>query len=109
MDAPGTGTARTLPKTAAEPDKMPDIEGMCARVSEIRATADRLQIRAREIELRLLGPMPVEAEGAAPAAINVPCLTGMIGADTREINTALREVGHSLDRIYQELGSIGAE
>ena len=108
MDAPGTGTARTLAKTAAEPDKLPDLEAMCTRVSEIRSTAARLQARAREIEIRILGPTPAD-DAPGVAAANVPCLTGVVGTDTRETDASLREIGHSLDRIYQELGSIGAE
>ncbi len=90
------------------PNKTPDIEAICARLSEVREQADRLRVRAREVEVRILGPQPAD-DSPAIAAENVPCLTGVIGSDTREAELALREVSHSLDRIYQELGSIGQE
>ncbi|KKM89540.1 hypothetical protein LCGC14_1247720 [marine sediment metagenome] len=102
-----TGTARAEPGKA--PESMPDIEAMCARASEVRKQADRLRIRAREVEVRILGPQPAEEASPAVAAANVPCLTGVIGALERETTTALRDVGHSLDRLFRSLGSVGQE
>ena len=90
------------------PDKMPDIEAMCARASELREHADRLRVRAREVEVRILGPEPVD-EASDIAAANAPCLTGVIGAHERETTAALRDVGHSLDRLFRALGCIGQE
>ncbi len=105
------GAARAEPRAelGKSPDKMPDIEAMCARASELHETADRLRVRAREVEVRILGPQPAEEAATAVAAANVPCLTGVIGALERETTAALREVGHSLDRLFRSLGSIGQE
>ena len=108
MEHGGAAQAKPRAEPGKAPNKTPDIEAMCARVSEICETANRLQARAREIEVRILGPTPAD-DSPAIAAENVPCLTGVIGSDTREAELALREVSHSLDRIYQELGSIGQE
>ena len=100
---------RTLGVAAPpEPDKMADIEAMCAQVSDIRETAMSLRNRAKDIEVRILGPTPAE-EPSAIATNNVPCLTGVVGADTRETRNALRDLGYSLDRIVGELGSIGQQ
>ena len=107
MNGTAAATRAPIPE-AKEPEKSPDIEAMCARVSELRELAVRLEVRAKEIAFRLLGPTPAE-ESPAIATPNVPCLTGVIAADTRETREALHGLGYSLDRIYQELGKVGQE
>ena len=93
---------------APTPDRTPEIEAMCAEITELRSHAARLEDQAKQVEVRLLGPMPTE-EGPAIAQANVPCLTGVVGTDIRLASDSLHGVGHSLDRIVKELGSIGQE
>ncbi len=105
-----SGAARVEPRAepGKAPDKMPDIEAMCARASEVRELADRLRVRAREIEIRILGPQPAD-DAPDIAAANLPCLVGVMGAHERETTAALHDVGHSLDRLFRSLGCIGQE
>ena len=100
---PGTAVKAEEPVQAEA--KTGEIERMCAELSDVRELAQKLRMEARDIEYRLLGPQPVEEEKSEAA--NVPSLTGVVGATTRDIQDSLREVGLSFDRIVRELGSIG--
>ena len=102
------------PTSGLEPPPRPatrigEIERVCMDLSEIREHASQLKNKALQVELRLLGPTPSDKEESPPIAAKVPCVTGVLGATSRDINSHLHAIGKSLDHIIQELGGIGGD
>lgn len=101
--------ASNLAPSVEPSTRMGEIEQVCADLSDVREHALQLEGKARQVELRLLGPTPSDEDGSPATAAEVPCVTGVLGETSREINGHLHAIGKSLDRIIQELGGIGRE
>ena len=87
--------------------KTGDIEAMCGRISDLRKQAGEIQVTAREIEHRLLGPLPEGEGGEVNQSPVASSLTGIVAGTSAELRESLDGITCSLDRIYRELGSIG--
>ncbi len=106
MGAGGAGAG--APGRAAPERRAGTLESMCGTIADLRERAASVENAARVVERRIVGPQPAADEDRPDISkVSEPYLVGVVNSDAAAIRAHLAQISNSVERITQELGSVG--